>query len=184
MGGLMDEAKKRTRRTRLEKLTQEIARPREEERSRVKTTTAVLFRTGALRWAVDVRSTRGTALIEKLFPMPGVPPFVLGIYNYQGILLPILDLMCALAGAPPMTGRPVSLVILGHDEKGIALASEDLPGLRTIAPNEILQVDSEAAPLGGGVIAGKTVGGLYLLDGLKIPEDPRWRVDQSYEQVE
>src|SRR5579862_5079064 len=50
------------------------------------------FRLASERYAVETRHVQEVHPLRDLTPLPGTPPFVLGIVNVRGRILPVLDL--------------------------------------------------------------------------------------------
>jgi purine-binding chemotaxis protein CheW len=50
------------------------------------------FRLAAERYAMESRHVQGVHPLRDLTPLPGAPPFVLGIVNVRGRILPVFDL--------------------------------------------------------------------------------------------
>jgi chemotaxis signal transduction protein len=112
-------------------------------------------------------------------PLPGSPPFVLGLANHRGTILPILDLMAALGGAQPMAELPEWALMAGHDGRGLALAVDHAPSVLTLDREEILKISDDLSPIGGEFIQGKTHDGILLLNADRLVEDPRWVIRES-----
>jgi purine-binding chemotaxis protein CheW len=80
-----------------------------------------------------------------LSPVPGMPPFVLGVARVRATAVPVLD-SGILTGGPPVTAsRWITLAASG--ERTVALAVESVTGIRTLAEGDL-----EALPplLAGG----------------------------------
>src|SRR5882757_6351764 len=50
------------------------------------------FRVASERYALETRHVQGVYPLRELTPLPCTPPFVLGIVNVRGRILPVLDL--------------------------------------------------------------------------------------------
>jgi purine-binding chemotaxis protein CheW len=85
----------------------------------------VIFRLGAGRYGVAARLVREVQPLAGYTPLPGTPPFVLGLINLRGHLLAALDIR-PLLGSPtssPNSGAALVIVSVGGVEVGL-LADE------------------------------------------------------------
>jgi len=90
---------------------------------------AVLMRLGSSRYAVDMTDVAEVAMIPEVTRLPGSAPWLLGIANWRGRMLPVLDLR-PLIDAPmvPLAGS-ARLVVVAHDDLVVGLVAEAVPGV-------------------------------------------------------
>jgi purine-binding chemotaxis protein CheW len=123
----------------------------------------VAFRVGAQEFCIDimgVREIRGWTLAT---PLPHAPPYVRGVINLRGAVLPIVDLAMRFGlGLTEPTPRSVIIVVQVHQQ---------VIGLLVDAVSDILTV-SEASmqptPDIASDLAKTFVKGVYALDGRMI----------------
>jgi len=90
---------------------------------------AVLLRFGASRYAVDMAEVAEVAPVPPVTRIPGSPPWLRGVANWRGRMLPVLDLRPLLgAGVVPLPGS-ARLVVVGRDEVVVGLLAEAVPGV-------------------------------------------------------
>lgn len=119
-------------------------------------TRACAFTLGRHRFAVDVAEAREVVVFDALTPLPLAPPFVLGLANLRGTVMPVVDLS-SLLGLPvrEAKGRTLGLV-LGHGPWTAAAAVDAVLGLEPLLPRE----GDAASPAGAGsaFLAASTAG--------------------------
>ena len=68
-----------------------LARPRKQAPATETLLELLEFRLARERYAVEVRYVREVYPLKDLTPLPSTPPFVLGVVNVRGRILPVLD---------------------------------------------------------------------------------------------
>ncbi len=96
-------------------------------------------------------------------PVPGVLPWVHGVANIRGNLLPIIDLQCYLNGKDIVMGRRTQILVINHSGLFAGLMVGDVMGMRHF-PEES-RVDT---PLPKGLI-GDYMRGAFELEGERWP---------------
>jgi purine-binding chemotaxis protein CheW len=71
---------------------QALARPREEVQVPAEALDLLVFLLGGERYAIETSHVLEAVPLRALTPVPCTPPFVLGVVNYRGQILPVLDL--------------------------------------------------------------------------------------------
>jgi len=131
------------------------------------------FRLADEHYAIETRFVREVRPLKDLTPLPCVPPFVRGIVNVRGRILPVLDLK-RLFDLPEQ-----GLADLHHV---IVLEDDDLSvGLLADAAVEVVSIEvagiQPALPTLGGIrgeyLRGVTAEQLVVLDAARILRDPR-----------
>lgn len=123
----------------------------------------VAFRVGAQEFCIDimgVREIRGWTLAT---PLPHAPPYVRGVINLRGAVLPIVDLAMRFGlGLTEPTPRSVIIVVQVHQQ---------VIGLLVDAVSDILTVSEVAmqpTPDIASDLAKTFVKGVYAVDGRMI----------------
>jgi purine-binding chemotaxis protein CheW len=123
----------------------------------------VAFRVGAQEFCIDimgVREIRGWALAT---PLPHAPPYVRGVINLRGAVLPIVDLAMRFGlGLTEPTPRSVIIVVQVHQQ---------VIGLLVDAVSDILTVSEagmQPTPDIASDLAKTFVKGVYAVDGRMI----------------
>ena len=81
----------------------------------------VIFQLGEARYGVAARLVREVQPLAGYTPLPGTPPFVLGLINLRGRLLTALDLrpLLGVPASPPRAGATLLIVSAGGMELGL-----------------------------------------------------------------
>jgi chemotaxis signal transduction protein len=90
---------------------------------------AVLLRLGASRYALDMTDVAEVAMLPPVTRLPGQPPWLLGVANWRGRMLPVLDLRPLLDTAPVPLAGSARLVVVAHDDVVVGLVAEAVPGV-------------------------------------------------------
>jgi chemotaxis signal transduction protein len=123
----------------------------------------IVFRAGSQRYAIDAAATGEAIEVGTVTPLPGLPPFYLGLIVHQGIVYPLVDIR-------PLTGAPfdhdlalVHALLFSSDERTIAIAAESV--------ESFVRIDAAS------VIGGVTPDGIVLIDVHLLLGDARLVID-------
>jgi purine-binding chemotaxis protein CheW len=123
----------------------------------------ISFRVGEQEFCVDIMSVREIRGWTPASPMPHSPPYVRGVINLRGAVLPVIDLAARLGlGVADATDRHVIIV---------ARIGNRTVGLLVDAVSDILTVTDETIqppPDVGCDMVKSTVKGLLAVDGRMI----------------
>jgi len=116
----------------------------------------VILRFAGARYAVDMRNVAEVVPVPPMTRVPGGPPWLTGVVNWRGRVLPVVDLR-PLVGAP-LSPMPTSarLVVLTEEDVEVALIADMVPGLLDCDPESLeaipATVSSGIAALVRGVV--------------------------------
>jgi purine-binding chemotaxis protein CheW len=117
--------------------------------------------------------------LSGITPLPGVPPFVLGILNRRGSILAILSLR-SLLGIPEPDGTAESSVITLHGpETEFGLAVDEIVGIVSIPAADLLSPSPALTGPGSQYFKASTATGLVLLDVGLLLNDKRLQVREA-----
>lgn len=141
------------------------------------------FRLAHERYAVETRFVREVYPLQELTPLPCAPPFVRGIVNVRGRILPVLDLkMFFDLPAEGLTDLHRIILLEGNDLE-LGLLADATVGVRTI-PTDALQ---PSLPTLTGIrseyLKGVTAERLVVLDAARILADPRIIVHEEVDNL-
>jgi purine-binding chemotaxis protein CheW len=174
-GSLPPEEVKRILRERAEAL----ARPREEARAPADLLELLVFSLAGERYGLETAHVLEVVPVRELRPVPCTPPFLLGVVNHRGRILPVLDLrrLFELAGQGIAKGGRVVAVEVGGMAFGIfadAVAGSVRLGADEVAPPPLsLAGDCQA------FIRGVTGGMVAVLDLEALASDARITVNEE-----
>lgn len=107
---------------------------------------AVVVRLGSSRFAADLDSVSEVGKVPAVTRVPGSPPWLAGIANWRGRLLPVLDLRSTLGGEGlPLTSR-ARLLVLSLDGMSAGLVADAVEGAGDLGA----EIDEFPAAIAGG----------------------------------
>lgn len=124
---------------------------------------AVVFRLGEEEFGIDITQVREVDRLVRITRVPRVPPFVEGIINLRGQLVPVLDLRTRLGlprAAPPRTAR---IVVAEIDGRSLGMIVDEVREVVRIPSDQI--VESQVVLEG---LAMEYVGAVAKIDGRVI----------------
>jgi len=139
------------------------------------------FRLAEERYAVEISYVEEVCPFKELTPLPFTPPFIRGIVNIRGRILPVFDLK-KFFGLPEKGVTDLHRIILvrGHDIE-LGLLADVVVGMRSI-PGETLQPSLPTlAGIGSDYLKGVNEERLIVLDMARIFGDPKIIVDEEVE---
>jgi chemotaxis signal transduction protein len=127
----------------------------------------LLFSLGQERYALPLTQAQRVLVQEPVTSLPGAPPSILGVRNYQGRLLPVLDTAHYLgvrSDAPPQ-----HVLVVQHDgvELGCLVTRVENIVQFSAAP---AQGTTTAGPKRRPCVSGQTYCGQQLVGLLDVPE--------------
>jgi purine-binding chemotaxis protein CheW len=123
----------------------------------------VAFRVGAQEFCVDIMGVREIRGWTPATPLPHAPPYVRGVINLRGAVLPIVDLAMRF-GLGPTEPTPRSVIIVVH-------VHQQIVGLLVDAVSDILtssEASMQPTPDIASEMAKTFVKGVYAVDGRMI----------------
>jgi purine-binding chemotaxis protein CheW len=174
-GSLPPEEVKRILRER----AQALAKPLAEARSPAELLDLLVFSFAGERYAIETAYVMEVIPLRELTPVPCTPPFILGVVNHRGRILPVLDLrrLFELAGHGIANGGRVVAVEVGGMAFGIfadAVAGSVRLGADEVAPPPLTLAGDRQA-----FIRGVTGGMVAVLDLEALASDARIAVNEE-----
>jgi purine-binding chemotaxis protein CheW len=139
------------------------------------------FRLAEERYALEARYVQEVCPFKELTPLPFTPPFVLGIVNIRGRILPVFDLK-KFFGLPEKGVTDLHRIILvrGHDLE-LGLLADVVVGLRSVPMGGLQPSLPTLAGIGSDYLMGVTAERLIVLDLARIFTDPKIIVNEEVE---
>lgn len=115
-------------------------------------------------FAMDIRTVREIIQHAAMTIVPHMPPFVRGVINLRGAVVPVIDLQSRFGRAPAQIGKKTCIVIFdaSRDNEKIEL------GLMVDAVSEVIEIapaQIEVPPQFGTTIQRDFIRGLGKVDG-------------------
>lgn len=122
------------------------------------------FTLGGEMFAVAILNVKEIIEFGSLTEIPMTPPFIRGVINLRGAVVPVIDLACRFGGQPSAVARRTCIVIveLEEDEQ-----KHDI-GVMVDAVSEVLEIaraDIEPPPAFGARIRADFISGMGKIDG-------------------
>jgi purine-binding chemotaxis protein CheW len=90
---------------------------------------AVVLRLGGSRYAVDMADVAEVAPLPRVTRVPRTPTWLLGVANWRGRVLPVLDLRPLFATASVPLASSARLVVVSRDDLIVGVVAEAVPGV-------------------------------------------------------
>lgn len=152
---------------------QALAQPLEETTTLTEVRELLVFSLAGERYGIETAYVLEVIPLRELTPVPCTPPFVLGVVNYRGRVLPVLDLrkVFELAGQGVTEGSQVMAVEAGGMTFGIF--ADAIAGAVRVVAHEV--APPPMAPTGGRqtLMKGVTREMVAVLDLPALTRDPR-----------
>lgn len=157
------EAKKRILKARASALAREPVRKSQEESLEV-----MEFLLAHERYGLEAGRLREVHVLRELTPLPSLPPFVLGIFNARGRILPVIDIKKFFD--LPEKGLPElnKVMVLDDGERELGILADQVVGLRRVPLREIQPSLPTLTGIREEYLRGVTPDRLVILDAEKI----------------
>jgi len=139
------------------------------------------FRLGPERYAVESRHVQEVQPLRELTPLPGTPPFVLGIVNVRGRILPVFDLK-KFFDLPEQGLTDLHRIILvrGNDLE-LGLLADVIVGVRSVVADSLQPSLPTLTGIRADYLKGVAEERLVVLDLDRILSDPKIIVHEEVE---
>ena len=138
------------------------------------------YRVGGRRLASEFGEVREILTVPQITPVPGTQPWMLGVANVRGQLLPIVDMKQFLEGERTVLHESLRVLLVRQPGGDVAVLVDELFGQRSFTEQNLLTDEEVAAQLAQGRYAhfidrsyrmGEHVWGVFSLDRLaRTPE--------------
>jgi purine-binding chemotaxis protein CheW len=160
---------------------QALARPPEHVPAAVTQLEVLEFRLAPERYALETRYVREVYPLKELTPLPCTPPFVLGIVNVRGRILPVFDLK-KLFDLPEQGVTDLHRIILiGGNEIELGLLVDAAEGVRSIPADGLQPSLPTFTGIRSEYLKGVTAERLVVLDVARILASPNIIVHEEVE---
>lgn len=134
----------------------------------------VSFTVGLEIFAVATRFVHEVIQVKHLVAAPCAPPFLVGVFNYRGTLMPVVDLAPAL-GLSPWEGDVDTVLVMGRTEPEMAVATGRANDVLALTRDAILPVPDAVSGSGRRAMIGVTREAVTVVDGESLLDDPTFR---------
>ncbi len=130
----------------------------------------VSFRLGDEVYAVEAHHVGEVFPLKHRTPLPGTPPFILGIVNLRGQILSLVDLK-ALLQLPRSAGAEGMVLVLRSDDMEMGIVADAFEGVRMLPREEISPPLASLSGFGAASLLGIWRGEILVLDAGRILKD-------------
>lgn len=131
------------------------------------------FRLASERYAVETRFVTEVQPLRDLTPLPGTPPFVRGIVNLRGRILPVYDLKKFFALPEQGLTDLHRIVVVDGGDFEIGLLADVVIGVRMLPAAELSPPLPTLSAIGADYLKGISAERLVVLDLERVLSDPR-----------
>lgn len=143
-----------------------------------KTTEVLRFSLHPERFAIESPYVKEVITLENLTPLPGIPPFVMGIMSYRGRILSAINLRNFLNLTETGLSEMNKVIVLGDDEMEFGLVADKIEGTENILDADISEPPYSLSERGRELIKGIAGSEVVLLDGNKLLHHKQMIIDQ------
>ncbi len=124
---------------------------------------------GPETYGIGIDLVREILEVGRLTPLPLTPPFVRGVMNLRGAVVPVIDLCARFSGTPATVGRRSAIVIVEtchQDQEGALVVGALVDGVSEVldVPNQ----DIEPVPTLGTRIPREFIHGMAKVKGVLL----------------
>jgi purine-binding chemotaxis protein CheW len=135
----------------------------------------VSFLVGRETFALATTFVQEVVQVARCAAAPCAPSFLLGIFNYRGTLLPVVDL-APIFGLGKWDAVVSKVLVLGETSSEMAVATEAVNEVFAIAKSAILPVPDSVSVGARHFMLGTTRDAVTVLEGRTLLTDPAFRV--------
>ena len=126
------------------------------------------------RYGIESRFVREVARLTRFTPVPGTPPFVLGVTNLRGEILALFDLRHLLGVVPEGVTDLGRIVVLGENRREFGLLADAASEILCVPVARLTQPQTA---WGGSYVRGVSPDGVVVLSGEALLNDPQLTID-------
>lgn len=130
----------------LERRSRIAASGRGQESGQQEEWVGVGFRVGRTLMVVPREEVREVLVWPGVTALPGAKPWMLGLANVRGQLLPVSDLSAFFGGEPISLGRSSRVIMVNHPDIPAGLLVDEVRGFRRFIASEKAEVMPETLP--------------------------------------
>jgi purine-binding chemotaxis protein CheW len=109
-----------------------------------------VFRSGRERFCLPVLDVEEVLDWPLLTKVPLAPPYLLGIFNLRGVIVPLIDIALTEGRRPGLLPKHVVVASLrgeaGHDDLRVGIASDEVIGTYSVNSDDLLEQAPENVP--------------------------------------
>jgi purine-binding chemotaxis protein CheW len=158
-------------RTRLKNRAIAMAQEPEQKRETSAITEIVEFTLAAESYGIESAFVREVYPLKDYTPLPGVPPYIFGIINVRGQILPVVDIKKFFNLPEKGLGELNKVIILRNDQMEFGILADIVNGTQAIAVEDILVAPPTITGIGEEYLKGVTKESLIILNAERLLSD-------------
>jgi purine-binding chemotaxis protein CheW len=166
-------------RTRLKNRAIAMAREPEQKRKTSTITEIIEFILAAESYGIESAFVREVYPLKDYTPLPGVPPYIFGIINVRGQILPVVDIKKFFNLPEKGLGELNKVIILRNRQMEFGILADVVNGTQAIAVEDILVAPPTITGVGEKYFKGVTKEHIIILDAENILNDEKIIVNQE-----
>ena len=132
-------------------------------------------------YGVEMDFVREVLSLKDFTPLPGAPPFVLGIINLRGEILSVVDLKKFFSLPERGLGELNKVIVIRNQQMEFGILADFIIGTRKIALEEINPTPPTVTGIGAEFLRGVTLDRLVVINAQRVLEDKEIIVQQDAE---
>lgn len=130
-------------------------------------------------YGIESAFVREVYPLKDLTPLPGVPPYIFGIINVRGQILPVIDLKIFLNLPEKGLGDLNKVIILHNSEMEFGILADVMEGTQTLALEDIREAPPAIRGIGGKYLKGITKENIIILEAESLLHDEKIIVNEE-----
>jgi purine-binding chemotaxis protein CheW len=159
-----------------------LARPREVAPEAGVMLELLEFRLASESFAVETKHVAEVQPLKNLTPLPCTPPFILGIVNLRGRIIPVMDIKRFFDLPEPGLTDLHRLIVIFNEGVEFGLLADVVVGVRNIPVDTLQPSLPTLTNVRADYLKGVTAERLVVLDVPRILGDPKIIVDHAVEE--
>jgi purine-binding chemotaxis protein CheW len=149
------------------------------ERDSSATIEIIEFNLATERYGIESVFVREVYPLIDYTPLPGVPPFILGIVNVRGQILPVVDLKKFFNLPARGLGELNKVIILHNEQMEFGILADEIEGIRIVFREDILPAPPTITGIGERYLKGVTKERLIILSAENLLSDKNIVVNEE-----
>ncbi len=109
----------------------------------------LVFDVSGKLFAFDLSNVREVVRVKEVTKVPKAPPFIKGVFNLRGQIVPLIDLSKVIN---TNEGKCREAIILSYDDELVGIAVESVKGVVRITRDDVMSPPSDASEFIEGLI--------------------------------
>lgn len=139
----------------------------------------LVFSLAAERYGVNTTHVLGVVPVRQLTPVPCTPPVILGVLNYRGRIVPVLDVRALFDLARSSPTAEARSVVVEAGGMTFAILAETVAGIVRVGTLDVTPALAASTGAGQHLIRAVTREMVLVLDVEALARDPRIMVNEG-----